>query len=443
VTKRKKIITAGLWVIGAFGVSQFLRLGGNLIVTRMLDPEMFGIMAVVYVVAQGLAMFSDLGLRAYIIRHKRYSDIKMLNIVWTLQVIRGWLIFVVIAFIAFCLYIANQKLSYDLGDIFSKGELPLLLVVIGAVSIISGYMSLAPILVERELKRGKLELIDLVSQLVGVTVMTVWAWLSPSLWALVSSSVIVVVMRLVLTYKLFEIRHRLSWNKTVVKDVYHFGKWIFFASALTYLAMQGDKLIFSSYLTAAELGVYSIAFMLASVVTNVCQQITSKVWFPVLSRVANDKPEALKEKYYEVRTKQDPIVFFVIGIMISIAPKVIDFLYDERYQGAGWMIEILLIGVIGDVILNMGTVCMTALGYTKVRMKIMFLRAIAMFIGLPVLFYYFGFEGAVWGVALNTFIAIPLLYIEMNKLNILSLPLELRMVPLVILGCWSSSVLIL
>jgi len=443
VTERKKIVTASLWVLGAFGMSQLLRLGGNLVVTRLLEPEMFGIMAVVYVVMQGLAMFSDLGLRAYIIRHKDFSDPNMLNTVWTIQVIRGWLMFLSVGLIAFFLFMIDQVFLLDLGDIFGNDDLPLLLTIVGGVSIISGYLTMAPALVDRELKRGKLELINLISQVFGISVMVIWAWQSPTLWALISAAVITALIKILLMYKLFGIRHQLSWDKAVAQDVYHFGKWVILASALTYLALQGDKLIFSTYLSAAELGVYSIAFMLASVVTNVYEQIASKIWFPVLSKVVNHKATELKEKYYEVRKKQDAIIFFVIGVMIASAPKVIELLYDERFHDAGWMIQIMLIGVIGSVISRLGIACLTALGNTKIRMKIMLVRVLAMFISLPVLFHYFGFEGAVWGASLNVFIAIPIQYLEMNRLNILSLTLELKMIPVVMVGYWFSSFLIL
>ena len=53
---------------------QFVRLGGNLILTRLLFPEAFGLMAIVRLLSGGLAMFSDVGIPAAIIRHDRGDD---------------------------------------------------------------------------------------------------------------------------------------------------------------------------------------------------------------------------------------------------------------------------------------------------------------------------------------------------------------------------------
>ncbi len=107
---KKKIFIASFWVILIFGLSQLVRLGSNLIVTRLLVPEMFGVMAVVNVVIFGIAMFTDLGLWAFIVRHKNPDDPHLLNVVWTLQVIRGWLMFVVVLILAVVFFVGQLYL---------------------------------------------------------------------------------------------------------------------------------------------------------------------------------------------------------------------------------------------------------------------------------------------------------------------------------------------
>jgi O-antigen/teichoic acid export membrane protein len=57
-------------------ISQGIRLGVNLIVSRLVAPDVFGIMAVVITILIGLAMFSDVGLEAYVMRSKDYKDKK-------------------------------------------------------------------------------------------------------------------------------------------------------------------------------------------------------------------------------------------------------------------------------------------------------------------------------------------------------------------------------
>lgn len=65
----------GTELIGVSFIGQnVFRLGGNLILTRILFSEVFGIMALVQITMTGLNMFSDLGFRAAIIKDKRWDD---------------------------------------------------------------------------------------------------------------------------------------------------------------------------------------------------------------------------------------------------------------------------------------------------------------------------------------------------------------------------------
>jgi O-antigen/teichoic acid export membrane protein len=434
VMDRKKIISASLWVIAIFGLSQLLRLGSNLVVTRLLEPEMFGLMAIVYVVMHGTEMFSDLGFWAFIVRHEQGTETRLLDTVWTMQVIRGWLIFMTVIVMAVALIVVSQVLKIDLGNIYGDDRLPFLLVIIGFTAVIRGYKTMAPAIVSRELKRGRLECIELIAQICGAVVMLVWAWKQPSVWALVSAGIIASIINIILIYKLFDYRHNISWNRDVVNEVFMFGKWIFLASALTYIAQQGDRLIFASYISAEKLGIYSIAFMLTGVITSMLDQLNYKICFPVFSKVVNSTPNALKEKYYFIRFRQDLVVFLVIGFLIATAPRIIKFLYDERYHSAGWMMQILLFSVIGLSLSKLGLECLSALGITKIRMKVMFFRALSIFIALPVMFYYYGFLGALWGVVLGGFSGIPVQYLEMKKQNVFSLFLEVRLLPMVVVG---------
>ena len=90
----KLIFKASLWIFFAFGMGQVLKLGGNLITTRLLVPEMFGVMAVVFAVMHGLSMIMDAGLWAYVVRNKEGDNKAIYDVAWTAQVIRGIIIFV-------------------------------------------------------------------------------------------------------------------------------------------------------------------------------------------------------------------------------------------------------------------------------------------------------------------------------------------------------------
>ncbi len=140
---RKKIFVAGFWVVLIFGFSNLVRLGSNLVVTRFLEPEMFGIMAVVSIVTIGIAMFTDLGLWAFVVRHKDPENPHLLNVVWTLQVIRGWMMYFFILVMVVILVIGNRYIPNYFHGIYADSRLPILILIAGIGAVIGGYASMA------------------------------------------------------------------------------------------------------------------------------------------------------------------------------------------------------------------------------------------------------------------------------------------------------------
>lgn len=431
---KKKIFIASFWVILIFGLSQLVRLGSNLIVTRLLVPEMFGVMAVVNVVIFGIAMFTDLGLWAFIVRHKNPDDPHLLNVVWTLQVVRGWLMFVVVLILAAVFFVGNWYLPNYFHGIYADSRLPLLVIIAGVGSLIGGYKSMASPMMSRKLEVGKLELMELLSQIAGIIFMIIWVWFRPSIWALVTSGLVSALTNTFLTYYLFPFRHKFTLDKTIVKDVFHFSKWIVIASVLTYLFSQGDKLFFAGKIEAAELGIYSIAFMLVATLTSVTQTLAEKIVFPVFASLAHGERSVLKERYYQVRQYLDAPIFFATGLLIALGPKIVSILYDARYSNAGWMFQILIFSVIGNTLSLVSMECLSALSITQVRMWVMLIRTIGLFIGLPLSFNLYGLHGAIWMVAFNVWLSLPVVYWTLAKNSVFSLFREIKMLPIIGVG---------
>jgi len=105
----KKAFHAATFVILGFGFSQVIRLFSNILLTRLLIPEFFGIMALSQVVFQGLGLFSDLGIGQGIIRSNRADEPQFLNTAWTLQVIRGFVLFLLVLIVAYPVSLFYEK----------------------------------------------------------------------------------------------------------------------------------------------------------------------------------------------------------------------------------------------------------------------------------------------------------------------------------------------
>ena len=104
---RSRILRAGFWTFFGHISSQAVRLGSNLIMTRLLVPEMFGVMAIANLVLFGLALFSDVGIGQGIVQSRRGHDPVYLNTSWTVQIIRGIVIWLLALTLALVIYFIN------------------------------------------------------------------------------------------------------------------------------------------------------------------------------------------------------------------------------------------------------------------------------------------------------------------------------------------------
>lgn len=428
-TLKQRAVRSGNWVIAGYVSSQVLRLGGNLILTRLLVPEMFGVMAVVSVLLAGVGMFSDLGIFQNIIQSKRSDEKSYVDTAWTMQILRGGLITVILLGLAITLCFLGNSGFFSQASVYAAPELPWVIAVMSITAFISGFNSINLALLNRDLRLKEIALIDFFSQAVGLLTMIFLAFIYANIWVLVVGTLVSSFAKMLLSHlSFFGEKNRIRWERESVKEIFNFGKWIFGASIFTFLAGQGDRLILGGLVSPEELGIYTIAFFLATAFRNIVRKVMSSVFYPVLSEIVRSRPNELRTVYYKIRFKVDVVVMIVVGLLASSGHMIIELLYDDRYIEAGWMFEFLSLSTVFVGITMAGT-CILALGDSKAIMKLTFASSIALFFTVPISHVFFGMEGAVLAIALNSIVELPILFSMMRRYQLLNWKKEIQFFP--------------
>src|SRR5262249_53353349 len=79
----------------SYGVGNLLRVATSIILARLLAPELFGIMVIVFTLRTGVELLSDVGIGQNIIYNKNAEDPDFYNTAWTLRAIRGILLWLI------------------------------------------------------------------------------------------------------------------------------------------------------------------------------------------------------------------------------------------------------------------------------------------------------------------------------------------------------------
>lgn len=384
-------IKGAAWTIIGYGASQVLRLGSNLILSRLLVPEFFGLMALVNVFIMGLHLFSDIGIGPSIIQNKRGDDPEFLNTAWTIQIFRGLI-----------LWLGSILIAWPISHIYNEPRLLWLIPVVGLGTVINGFHSTALFTLNRQIAVAKLAIFELAGQLISLTVMVILAWFTRSIWALVIGTIVSEVYQLVWSHRLIPGQsNRFAWDKEAVKSIISFGKWIFFSTALTFLASQADRLILGKLLTVAQLGIYGFAYTLADMPRSVILALSGKVIFPAFSKLADLPRETFRAKI--LKNRKPLLLALAVGLtfLVSFGDILIYTLYDKRYEQAGWMLPIIALGIWHTTLYSTMSPALLALGKPIYSTQGYLLTLITISIGLPIGYSLGQMVGAVIAVAVG------------------------------------------
>jgi len=356
---KKRALSGSVWTLVGYGGSQLIRLGGNLVLAHLLFPAAFGVMALVSVVMQGIQFFSDIGVGPSIIQNRRGYDPDFLNTAWTMQVIRGFIIWIV-----------ASLLAWPAAQFFGKNDplahqLLYILPVVGFTAVIGGFFSTSVYLLNRRLQFAWLTLLDLIPQFFTTLTMIILAWIHPSIWALVEGGFAGFIVHLILSHWVnLPLRNRFRWDPSALHDLLRFGTWIFLGTMVSYFTANLDRIIIGKLLSLKELGLYSIALTFARFPLEICGRLSTYVLFPILSRM-RDEPSILVAQSLKARN------LILLGggagaLCFGIAaPVFFKHLYDPRYAGAGEISQWLSIFVWFNILLISMEKIPLALGHPR------------------------------------------------------------------------------
>jgi O-antigen/teichoic acid export membrane protein len=388
--------SSALTVFG-YGGQQVIRLASNLILTRLLFPEAFGMMALVYVFMQGLNNFSDVGITPSIMQSKRGDDPAFLNTAWTMQVARG-----------FMLWLLTIGLAWPAAQFYDAPQLAQLLPAVGLTLVISGFNPTRLDTASRHLNLGRVTAIEFASQIVSLIVAVLLAWLTGSVWALVISGIVSsFVHMLLLTLYLPGERNRFQWEAKASRELISFGKWIFLSTVVGFFLSQGDKIVLGKYLSLETLGIYNIGFFLASFPMLMGGMVIRRILIPIYrERPPKDSPDNFR-KLQKMRFVVSAALMGMLFVLAISGNWLIQVLYDPRYQLAGGILVVIACAQVPHLIALTYDQAALAAGDSRRFFVLAAARATFVMAALIIGVEHFGLIGALVGQGMAMLLVYP------------------------------------
>ena len=394
----KRILNAGAWSLFGQAFGMILRFGSNLILTRLLYPEAFGLMAIIQATITGLSMFVDLGIPHCIIRREHEPDVKFRHAAWTFQIIQGLIIgFGIWISAPFIQSIYNQPLLGEMAPF------------VGLNAVINGFSSTRIAILNRKLKINKIIQFEALSNFVSIAVTIVLAWIWPSVWSLVWGGVAGNLFKTFSSHIFLEgERDSLGWDKKCFRELFDFGKWIIARSGMTFLDGEGNKLLLGLLLGIKNLSFFNIASTLNLMVIQVVLGISGRVLISVYSEVLRERAHQIHSVLAKCR-----LVFIATGWLsaltfIFFGDAIVHLLYDQRYTDSGYMLRILGMGSLVGIITNSYSHLLTAKGMIRRSTALLFFKIIIQIASISIGYIVFGEAGVILGLAFGEWIYFPI-----------------------------------
>lgn len=325
---KKQTFTAVRWTTLASLGRAALRFGQIAILARLLVPADFGLMAIVASITAFMQVFADLGVSTAIIHYQDISSDQLSSLYW-LNVMIGLVL-------ALALVATSPWISHS---IFHQ---PALVPILALMSINFIFFAAGQQLVaqgEKALIFPVLARVEILATLGGSVTAVIWAWLSPTVYALVAGVLMSGFLRTLLLWLLASQgwRPTLRFRPREIDRFLRFGAYTMGATFLNSLGGQADVLIGGRFFSAATLGSYSLPRNLSLNIVGITNPIITRVGLPVMAKTQEDRA-FLKTVYLKTMRMTASVNFPVFIACAVFSRDVVLLLFGAKWTASAHLL---------------------------------------------------------------------------------------------------------
>ena len=402
---KQKAVSGVKWTTFSSVIVAILQIVQLVILARLLEPTVFGLMAITSVVIGFAQAFLDMGISNAIIHKQEVSHTQLSSLYW-LNVLSGIVLFLIVSLCAPVVALFYQE-----------AELTNIIILVAMTFLIQPFGQQFIVLWQKELKFNDIAKVDILTKLVALIVSIVFAYYNYGVYALVYGVLAGTILQtLVFVYKgLREYTISFVFRLSDVREFLSFGLYQMAEKTLNYFNSQIDTLLIGKLLGVETLGVYNIAKQIIMKPIQIINPIVSKVTFPVMAKIQNDT-DRLKEIYLKAINLLSSINFPIYLFMLITAPQLVPLMFGEQWVDAIIIVQILSIyGALRSIGNPVGSLLLA-----KGRADWGFYWNLGLFFYVPIVIYLFsraGIETLSWGmVGIMASLITPMWYLLVRPL---------------------------
>ncbi len=302
----------------------------SIILARLLDPKIYGTIALVTIFTSILEVFVNSGLGNALIQKKNADDLDF-STVFFFNVGTCFLLY---ALIFFCAPL--------IANFYEMPELTLIIRVLSLTLVISGVRNIQQAYVSRHMLFKKF-FYSTIGGTIGSAVVGIYmAYAGFGVWALVWQQIFNVLVGTIVLWIVVKWRPKLQFSFQRLKGLFSFGWKLLVSGLIDVVYNNARALIIGKKYSEEDLGLYNKGKMFPNlIVTNVNLSIDS-VLLPIISKEQDDKARVKAMTRRSIKTSVYIMAPLMIGMAVCAEPM-IRLLLTEKWLGCVLFLQIFCI----------------------------------------------------------------------------------------------------
>lgn len=381
---------------------QSVRFGRNMLLTRMLAPEAFGLMAMVLSAATLIQVLVDVGAREALVQNPKGSEEGHVVAAWWMTVGRSLSIYALV-----------YVLAPFAARFYGHSELTALARVAILSIVFDGLMSPRAIVAQKEMKFAKVAAIDNGGSICGVLITVILSFYLRDVWALVLGFCSENAIRCILSFILCPFRPRIPSDLAPFRDLLRFSKGMVGLTLLNFIFTRTDIFVLAKLYSSAEIGLYSMAVYLVQTPITFLVRIMAQTLFPTFSHIQDD-PERGNRILLKVISATMLLGLPALVFAVFCGHSLLTVVYGPRYGVAAIALVLAACAALINVLNAQLTMVFYAQGLPQLHRR----AVAAMAVLVIVLTYPLTKEFGLWGAQLAILIAIVVGYVlQMERIR--------------------------
>lgn len=277
----KKIVNASKWSVMAEIMAKIAAPIVNMILARLLDPAVFGVIASITIITSFADLFTDAGFQRYIIQHEFNNE----NELEDYTNVSFWSNFALSVLIYLCIFVSRKSLAGFVGCPEAHQG-----IAIAALAVIcTSFSSTSIARYRRELNFKPLFFTRMISAFIPLVVTVPLAALLHSYWAMIIGTLTQQVFLAVFLIANSKWKPHLFYSFAILRQMIPFSMWNLLESSAIWFAGQANVFIVANILDSYYLGLYKTGMATVNSYMAVITASVTPVLFSALSRYQNDE----------------------------------------------------------------------------------------------------------------------------------------------------------